>query len=64
MVSPEQYPLNIDRVLKLERDNMLLRAMIANRDSEIMALDAEIRDLKKELEETMSTLDLWQSGKA
>jgi len=46
MVTPEQYSLNIDRILKLERENMQLRAMISTRDSEIMDLNKQIDELQ------------------
>lgn len=42
--------LDIFRVLKLERDNLALRMLIAHRDDEIYALSKEVDKLKREIE--------------
>jgi len=42
----EPLPLDIHRVLNLEQENMHLRAMISNRDSEIYDLQNQLRELQ------------------
>ena len=49
MTSYAQGHLSIERIFRLERENSQLRAIISTRDSEIMDLENQIKELKHKL---------------
>ncbi len=52
----ESLPLDINRVLNLEQENMHLRAMISNRDSEIMAMNNQTMTMHEEIKRLQADL--------